>query len=272
MVVNERVHVRLALLALLLAGCGETTDAALEQRGDDEAVGGDAPDEDEASGEADEDGAPVGRARDAGAGSADAAAQRDNAGSGDRGDSAVPSTRDAAAPIDARRDAGAVADGGAAPLAALCAETASWDAQATAFEDQVLELTNQARAQGHDCDAKGVFKPTGPVTMDPKLRCAARLHSKYMASTGDFAHDQSATGKGVDARLRDVGYRYAGYGENIAYGQRTPAEVVAGWLDSDGHCAIMMSPSFKHIGIGYATRSSGGRATPYWTQDYGTSR
>ena len=263
---NMRSHVRRGLLAFVVAACGETSEGALEPRGDDEiADDSDAPDPSAPSAQAD---APTGSLRDAAPG---VPAQPVDAAITDAG---VATPADARAPATSVGEAGSssVADLSDALLAGLCAETMSWDPQATAYEDEVLALTNRARAQGHDCATRGVFKPTGPVTLEPRLRCAARLHSKYMASTGDFSHEQAATGKDVDARLRDVGYRYSSYGENIAYGQRTPAEVVAGWLDSDGHCAIMLSPSFKHIGIGYATRSSGGRATPYWTQDYGTAR
>ena len=45
-------------------------------------------------------------------------------------------------------------------------------------------------------------------------------------------------------------------GENIAAGQRTPQDVVDGWIASDGHCANLMNPNFEELGTGYlnATR------------------
>ncbi|HCF82769.1 MAG TPA: serine protease, partial [Ruminococcaceae bacterium] len=49
-------------------------------------------------------------------------------------------------------------------------------------------------------------------------------------------------------------------GENIAYGYRTPAEVVEGWLNSPGHRANILTGSFTHIGVGYNENGN------YWVQ------
>jgi uncharacterized protein YkwD len=54
-----------------------------------------------------------------------------------------------------------------------------------------------------------------------------------------------------------------GASENIASGQRTPAEVVRAWMNSTGHRAAILSTNRTHIGVGVA-RTSTGRA--YWTQ------
>jgi hypothetical protein len=54
-----------------------------------------------------------------------------------------------------------------------CEEVADWDPDWAAYEDEVLRLTNQARAAGHDCDREGKFGPTDPLTMNNRLRCAA---------------------------------------------------------------------------------------------------
>src|SRR5688572_30929480 len=69
-----------------------------------------------------------------------------------------------------------------------CQEVADWDPAWVAFEDEVLRLTNEARAVGHNCDSAGQFGPTGPLAMNERLRCAARVHSFYMAETGHFDH------------------------------------------------------------------------------------
>jgi hypothetical protein len=45
-------------------------------------------------------------------------------------------------------------------------------------------------------------------------------------------------------------YSGGAMGENIAAGYSSGAEVVAGWLSSDGHCRNMMDPDFGVIGIG----------------------
>jgi uncharacterized protein YkwD len=172
-------------------------------------------------------------------------------------DATTPTTDAAALPVS---DA-------AIPSGDYCAATASWDPAWTAFEDEVLRLTNEARAVGHNCDAEGNFAATTPLTMEPRLRCAARLYSKEMSDTGNFSHD-SLDGTKFDTRIVRAGYKPAGsLGENIAAGQRSPSEVVKGWLDSDGHCANIMAPNFKQIGIGYY-KGSGAQSKAYWTQDF----
>ena len=57
-------------------------------------------------------------------------------------------------------------------------------------------------------------------------------------------------------------------GENIAAGQGEPADVVAGWLASPGHCANIMSPDFAEMGAAYALRPGSTRAI-WWTQTFG---
>jgi len=67
-------------------------------------------------------------------------------------------------------------------------------------------------------------------------------------------------------RAAAAGARHRSIGENIACGQRSPAEVVDGWMNSPGHRANILKPDFTHIGIGFA---GGGPAGTYWTQLFG---
>ena len=43
--------------------------------------------------------------------------------------------------------------------------------------------------------------------------------------------------------MESFGIRFSAAGENIAYGQRTPAEVMNGWMNSPGHRANILNPS-----------------------------
>ena len=54
-----------------------------------------------------------------------------------------------------------------------------------------------------------------------------------------------------------------GAGENIAWGQRSPEEVMNGWMNSSGHRANILNPNFKNIGVAYYVGSNG---RTYWTQ------
>jgi uncharacterized protein YkwD len=213
---------------------------------------------------------------DAGAQQKDAG-RRSDASPGDAGEKPVVPVDAGSGVADAgastTSDAGAVASGNDVPAGEHCAPVASWDAKSTQFEEEVLKLTNEARAAGHNCDTEGSFAATTPLKMQSQLRCSSRLHSKYMAETGDFNHTQTATMLDPFQRMKAAGYVFRAAGENIAAGQQTPKQVVDGWLDSDGHCRNIMDPGFTEIGVGYVVSKAGtgigGRATPYWTQNFG---
>ena len=161
------------------------------------------------------------------------------------------------------------------PATSHCNSVADWDPTWTQYEDEVLVHVNDARATGYNCDSEGRFGATTPLKMDPALRCAARLHSRYMGETGDFNH-VTRTGSDPFDRIEEAGYRFWTAGENIAYGSPTPSDVVDGWLDSDGHCRNIMAPDFEDIGVGYfpviEDNRWGSREAPYWTQAFGSAR
>ena len=129
----------------------------------------------------------------------------------------------------------------------------------------MLVLVNQARAAGHNCDSQGNFGPTGPLTMHPALRCAARKHDLDMDAQGYFDHT-SPQGVTPWDRMQSAGYSFSTAGENIATGYPSPQDVVDGWLESDGHCANIMNPDFEEIGVGYYP---GGDYGHLWTQNFG---
>lgn len=135
----------------------------------------------------------------------------------------------------------------------------------SAFAQQVLTLTNQARAQARSCGAAS-FAAAAPLTFSAQLAQAAQGHASDMAARNYFSHT-SLDGRTVAQRVTAAGYSWRALGENIAAGQRTPEEVVAGWLRSEGHCRNIMNPSYRELGVGYAQGSSYGT---YWVQDFGT--
>lgn len=114
-----------------------------------------------------------------------------------------------------------------------------------------MALTNRARA-GTGC---------APLRVDPRITRAAQAHSDDMSLRGYFDHD-SPDGRSFADRLRAAGYPSPG-AENIAFGQRSAAQVVEAWLDSPGHRRNILDCSLTTIGVGYAAAGS------YWTQDFG---
>lgn len=162
-----------------------------------------------------------------------------------------------------------VTNGYGAADSAAATVTVTPDSSSAAFEDQVLVLVNQRRAAGANCGGT-IYAPAAALSMNANLRNAARDHSTDMAVNNYFSH-VSQDGRTFDQRIRTAGYTGAfPLGENIAAGQPTPESVVDAWMGSPGHCANIMSPGFKAIGVGYAF-TAGSTYHHYWTQTFGGS-
>jgi uncharacterized protein YkwD len=160
--------------------------------------------------------------------------------------------------------AGCEDDGSQVPEGAYCDPVASWPAERQAWESRMLERFNQARAVGATCGEEGYFGPAGPLTMDPSLRCASRVHSMDMHDRNFFDHT-NPDGESPWDRFARAGWTGSGGGENIIAGHGSADNAFDGWMASDGHCANIMSPSFNRVGIGWF---AGPNAT---YGDYGTA-
>lgn len=137
------------------------------------------------------------------------------------------------------------------------------------LEDEVLALVNQRRAAGATCGGTA-YGGAPPLAMQSHLRVAARDHSEDMAAQDYFSHT-SLDGRTFDQRIRQAGYiGSAPLGENIAGGPVSAASTVSLWMSSPGHCANIMSPGFRAIGVGYAN-SPAATYRHYWTQTFGGS-
>lgn len=121
----------------------------------------------------------------------------------------------------------------------------------TADEKKLIKLVNAER--------KKVDLP--PLKANEKLMKAARGHSANMAAKGQLDHTLDEKGPGE--RLKDVRYASTGWGENIAAGQRTPAEAMESWMNSEGHRANLLGKDYREIGVALAKADDG---TIYWTQ------
>ena len=115
--------------------------------------------------------------------------------------------------------------------------------------NEVLRLVNQYRNQSG----------LASVALDSALCNAADIRAKETKSL--FSHTRP-DGRSCFTVLSDLGISYRGAGENIAYGQRSASEVMTAWMNSEGHRANIMNPSFTKLGVGVFT--SGG--TIYWSQ------
>ena len=148
----------------------------------------------------------------------------------------------------------------AAPL--LAGDLGDWRAAG----EVVLGLVNQARQRGGVCGTNR-FAATPPLTWNDRLAAAALAHSSEMAQHDYFDH-VDRRGTGVAERARKQGYVWRAVGENIAAGQGSAQQVVAGWLASPGHCANILSPDFREMGTAYALNPQAAMEI-YWTQVFG---
>src|SRR5699024_3830841 len=123
--------------------------------------------------------------------------------------------------------------------------------QLNEFEQEVVELTNKER------EKQGL----NPLKVDDELSKVAREKSRDMGANNYFSHDSPTYGSPFDM-MKQYGISYRTAGENIAKGQRTPEEVVNGWMNSDGHRANILSGDFTHIGVGYVEQGN------HWTQQF----
>jgi uncharacterized protein YkwD len=136
---------------------------------------------------------------------------------------------------------------------------------AAQVQQQVLELVNKARARGRTC-GREQYGPAAALAISDPLYRAARSHARDMARRNYFEH-QGRDGKSPKDRVQREGYRLRLTGENIAFGPETAAEVVAGWLASPGHCANIMDPRFRDMGV--AVSQGRQRGHFYWVQELG---
>ncbi|MBB6099024.1 uncharacterized protein YkwD [Deinobacterium chartae] len=141
------------------------------------------------------------------------------------------------------------------------------DKEASEYERQVFELTNQARAQARTCGDEH-FPAAPPLEWNATLARAAAAHARDMAEKGYFAHE-SPDGKTPFDRIRTAGYRFMSAGENLAAGTRTPQQTVQGWLRSPGHCAVLMNRTLRELGVAYL-RAPRSEYRTYWVQNFGS--
>ena len=122
----------------------------------------------------------------------------------------------------------------------------------SSYQQQVLDLVNAERAK------RGI----SALTLDSSLSSVATKKSQDMANKNYFDHTSPTYGSPFDM-MKQFGISYRTAGENIAKGQKTPQEVVAAWMNSEGHRKNILNPNFTNLGVGIAKDSN---KTTYWTQ------
>jgi len=132
----------------------------------------------------------------------------------------------------------------------------------TKEERELIDRTNAARKRAW----LNPFSPNPrPVVANPVLMAAARAHAANMAKQEKAEHMLDE--KGPTDRAKDAGYAYAYLGENVAWNQDTPKEVMEDWMNSPPHRENILKPEFTEIGVAAAKSQKG---EPYWVQLFGS--
>ena len=117
------------------------------------------------------------------------------------------------------------------------------------YEAEVIRLVNERRKEAG----------LAALKTDWELSRIARYKSRDMRENGYFSHTSPTYGTPFEM-IKAFGLSYKTAGENIAYGQRTPQEVMNAWMNSPGHRANILNAGFTRIGVGYEPNGN------YWTQ------
>lgn len=105
------------------------------------------------------------------------------------------------------------------------------------IEKNVIEQTNAQRSR-HGLP---------PLEMDENLVESAREHAIWMARCQTLQHTRKMLA------------------ENIAMGYRSSQQVVTGWMNSSGHRANILNPSYRRIGVAAYQAHNG---SIYWCQQF----
>jgi uncharacterized protein YkwD len=132
-----------------------------------------------------------------------------------------------------------------------------------AMREELTKLTNAYRMPGGRRKV-GLRKA---LVLETRLNHAAQAHAVHLAQPGsEFSHT-GEDGSTPQRRIA-VGEGYLGRttAENIAHGQKTPAEAIKAWIDSPGHEANLVQADVREVGFGYAVSATG---DPFWVQTFG---
>lgn len=121
----------------------------------------------------------------------------------------------------------------------------------SSYANQVLQLINQERAKAG----------LSALTTNSTLKAAADVRAQEIVQS--FSHTRP-NGSSFSSVLQEHGISYRAAGENIAYGQRTPQEVVTAWMNSPGHRANILNTNFGKVGIGVYQKNG----VVYWSQEF----
>ena len=118
------------------------------------------------------------------------------------------------------------------------------------FADEVFRLTNIERVNAN----------LPELTRYAPLNQTALLRARETVTL--WSHTRP-DGRPFYTAFTDTNVEYLAAGENLAAGQKNPAEVVRSWMESTGHRENILAVEFGRLGVGVIMDDEG---KIYWTQ------
>ena len=158
-----------------------------------------------------------------------------------------------------------------APAPTPIDSTISADCGLSNFSTEALQRINAYRAKGASCGAYGNFAPAPALAWNTALITAATSHALDMARN-DLASHTGSDGSDGGQRMSAAGYAWSTWGENIGWGFGSVQAMVDWWMASPVHCANIMKPQFKDVGMACVKGTSTDTWSTYWTMDLAAPR
>jgi uncharacterized protein YkwD len=170
------------------------------------------------------------------------------------------------------------------PSQSTSSNTGNYDVPAidASLKQSYLDAINTARAVSRECGTVS-YDAVPALAWSDELYRSAYEHSQDLALSNTFAHEGSNTdsdwtaktlnlgrGSSMSERVTNNGYNnWTNVGENISAGRTTVQQAIDGWIESAGHCANLMNPSFTEVGLAQFVYTNSSYQT-YWTQTFGS--
>jgi uncharacterized protein YkwD len=168
----------------------------------------------------------------------------------------------------------------AQPQQAATAGTSQPAGSATARPFSVASTPDLARALATEVNRTRRAHGLRPLRISTHLAQAGTAHARALAEAGQFTHAWPTTSRLFGSWIRGYypsrGYRSWSAGENLLWASpaMTPASAVQQWLDSPTHRRVMLSRSWRELGIGVVTATAapgayGGRDVQIAAAEFG---
>jgi uncharacterized protein YkwD len=132
---------------------------------------------------------------------------------------------------------------------------------------QPLRLSRSERTLLTAINAQRTANGLAPLRAIGSLTSAANWQSQVLAQAGYLDHT-SPDGSTLLVRLTRARWHGSAAGEDLAVAS-TPLGALSMWMQSPGHRANLLSPSYRAIGLGLARGNWNGQPELYITADFG---